>query len=189
MPAAFLDITALVESGGEEGLLGVAFHPDLRTNRRFFVHYTRRIAAQLQSVVSEFASSAINPNLADASSERILLVVNQPFDNHNGGQLAFGPDGFLYIAFGDGGSGGDPLGNGQNLLTLLGKSLPYRRGWPPRSRTAVCDPGGQPLCWRRRAVGDLGLWAAKSLAVSRSTAPRAACLPVTSVRETGKRWT
>ena len=120
---SFLDITSRLESGGEKGLLGLAFHPNFGANRRFFVHYTRRVNVQLQSVISEFAASTANPNQADASSERQLLVVDQPFDNHNGGQLAFGPDGFLYIGFGDGGSGGDPLGNAQNLQTLLGKML------------------------------------------------------------------
>lgn len=119
----FLDLTSKVESGGEKGLLGLAFHPGFSLNRRFFIYYTRRLGAQLQSVFSEYAASSSNPNQADASSERILLVVDQPFDNHNGGQLAFGPDGFLYIGLGDGGSGGDPQGNGQNLQTLLGKIL------------------------------------------------------------------
>jgi glucose/arabinose dehydrogenase len=121
--APFLDITSKVESGGEKGLLGLAFHPSFSSNRRFFVYYTRRLSLQLQSVFSEYAASSSNPNQADASSERILLVVNQPFNNHNGGQLAFGPDGFLHIGLGDGGSEGDPHGNGQNLQTLLGKIL------------------------------------------------------------------
>src|SRR3984893_9672439 len=103
----FLDITSKLESGGEKGLLGLAFHRSFSSNRRFFVYYTRRLSLQLQSVFSEYAASSSNPNQADASSERILLVVNQPFDNHNGGQLAFGPDGFLYIGLGAGGSGGD----------------------------------------------------------------------------------
>jgi len=121
--APFLDITSKLESGGEKGLLGLAFHPRFSSNRRLFVYYTRRLSLQLQSVLSEYAVSASNPNQADASSERVLLVVNQPFDNHNGGQLAFGPDGFLYIGLGDGGNEGDPQGNGQNLQTLLGKIL------------------------------------------------------------------
>jgi glucose/arabinose dehydrogenase len=122
-PGFFLDITALIESGGEKGLLGLAFHPDFVINRRFFVNYTRRVGLQLQTVISEFLVSPANPDLADLTTERQLMVVNQPFDNHNGGQLAFGPDGFLYIGLGDGGSGGDPSGNGQNLNTLLGKIL------------------------------------------------------------------
>jgi glucose/arabinose dehydrogenase len=123
VPTPFLDITSKVESGGEKGLLGLAFHPSFSSNHRFFVCYTRRLGTQLQSVFSEYVASTSNPNQADASSERILLVVNQPFDNHNGGQLAFGPDGFLYIGLGDGGNEGDPQGNGQNLQTLLGKIL------------------------------------------------------------------
>lgn len=121
--APFLDITSKVESGGEKGLLGLAFHPSFSANRKFYVDYTRRLGGQLQSVISEYAVSTSDPNQADLASERQLLVVDQPFDNHNGGQLAFGPDGFLYIAFGDGGSEGDPLGNGQKTNTLLGKIL------------------------------------------------------------------
>lgn len=119
----FLDVSSLLESGGEKGLLGLAFHPGYATNRRFFVYYTRRVSGQLQSVIAEYAVSTANRNQADPASARILLVQNQPFDNHNGGQLAFGPDGFLYIAFGDGGSEDDPQGNGQNKNTLLGKIL------------------------------------------------------------------
>jgi glucose/arabinose dehydrogenase len=121
--APFLDITSLVESGGEKGLLGLAFHPNFSTNRKFYVNYTRRVAGQLQTIVAEYQASTANPNQADTSSARILLTINQPFDNHNGGQLAFGPDGFLYIGVGDGGSGGDPNNNGQNKTVLLGKLL------------------------------------------------------------------
>jgi glucose/arabinose dehydrogenase len=121
--APFLDITSLVESGGEKGLLGLAFHPNFSTNRKFYVNDTRRVAGQLQTIVAEYQASTANPNQADTSSARILLTINQPFDNHNGGQLAFGPDGFLYIGVGDGGSGGDPNNNGQNKTVLLGKLL------------------------------------------------------------------
>lgn len=120
LPTPFLDVTTLVESGGEKGLLGLTFHPNFNTTRRFFVHYTRRVGTQLQSVISEFSASNINPNQADVASERPLLIVNQPFDNHNGGQLAFGHDGFLYVALGDGGDNG---ANGQDLQVLLGKIL------------------------------------------------------------------
>lgn len=119
----FLDITSLIESGGEKGLLGLAFHPSYSTNRKFYVNYTRRVAGQLQSVIAEYQASAGNPNQADASTARLLLTYDQPFDNHNGGQLAFGPDGFLYIGVGDGGSGGDPNNNGQTKTVLLGKIL------------------------------------------------------------------
>ena len=121
----FLDVSSKTgfTSGGELGLLGLTFHPSFSTNRRFFVYYTQTVSGQIQSVFSEYAASSSSPNLADTSSERVLLVVNQPFSNHNGGQLAFGPDGFLYIGLGDGGSEGDPQGNGQNLQTLLAKIL------------------------------------------------------------------
>ena len=121
LPATFLDISGKVNfDSAEQGLLGLAFHPSFSSNRRFYLNYDRLVGSQIQTVIAEYQVST-NPNLADAASERILLTVNQPFENHKGGQMAFGPDGFLYIAFGDGGSGGDPLGNGQNLQTLLGK--------------------------------------------------------------------
>jgi glucose/arabinose dehydrogenase len=119
----FLDITAKVSSGGEMGLLGLAFHPQFTQNHLFYVHYDRTVAGQIQSVIAEYHVSAGDANLADPNSERILLTVDQPFSNHKGGQIVFGPDGFLYIGFGDGGSGGDPMGNGQNLQTMLGKML------------------------------------------------------------------
>ncbi len=120
---AFLDISTKVASGGELGLLGIAFHPSFTSNRKFYINYTRPSGSLWQTVIAEYMVSSTNPDLADPNSERILLVVNQPFSNHNGGQLAFGPDGFLYSALGDGGSGGDPLGNGQNKNVLLGKIL------------------------------------------------------------------
>lgn len=119
----FLDVTAKVISGGELGLLGLAFHPNYASNRKFYVNYTRPLGSQWETVIAEYLVSAANPDQADPAIERILLTVAQPFSNHKGGQMAFGPDGFLYVAFGDGGSAGDPLGNGQNLQTLLGKIL------------------------------------------------------------------
>jgi hypothetical protein len=117
----FLDIHTNVASGGELGLLGLAFHPHYATNGYFYVDYTRN--NPLRSVISRFHASAANPDSADPASELILIQQPQPFTNHNGGQLAFGPDGYLYVAFGDGGSGGDPLQNGQSTSTLLGKIL------------------------------------------------------------------
>jgi glucose/arabinose dehydrogenase len=107
------------------GLLGLAFHPDFQTNRKFYVNYVRNAGGQFQSVIAEYLASVANPNQADAASERILLTVNQVsnFTNHKAGQLAFGLDGFLYFGLGDGGSGGDPFGHGQNTQTLLGKML------------------------------------------------------------------
>lgn len=120
-PEPFLDIVDRVGSGGnEQGLLGLAFHPDYATNGRFFVNYTDKNG---DTHVSRFNVRSDNPNRADPASEVQLLFMEQPFINHNGGMLAFGPDGYLYVAAGDGGSGGDPEGNGQNPATLLGSLL------------------------------------------------------------------
>jgi glucose/arabinose dehydrogenase len=142
----FLDISSQIESGGEEGLLGMACHPNFSASGRFYVDYTRRLSTgQLQTVISEFAVSAADPNQADPSSERQLLVVDQPFDNHNGGQLAFGADGFLYIAFGDGGSEGDPSGNAQNKNVLLGKILRIGVDPPFASGKQYAIPSGNPF--------------------------------------------
>lgn len=127
--SVFLDISARVASnpgGGELGLLGLAFHPQYQTNGYFYVNYTAGSAGAPRTRstrVSRFQVSPTDPDKADPASETILLEFPQPFDNHNGGQLAFGPDGYLYIATGDGGSGGDPLDNAQNLTSLLGKIL------------------------------------------------------------------
>jgi glucose/arabinose dehydrogenase len=119
LPDPFLDITDRVKWGGEQGLLGLAFHPDYPSNGYFYVNYTD---SDNNSNIARFSVTA-NPNLADAFSEKTLLIVEQPFQNHNGGDLAFGPDGYLYIGLGDGGSGGDPGNRAQNLETLLGKML------------------------------------------------------------------
>ncbi len=119
--STFLDISGRTDSsGGEMGLLGMAFHPAYATNGYFFVYYT---PAPEESVLSRFQVSTGDPGMADATTEVVLLRIAQPFTNHNGGQLAFGPDGYLYLASGDGGSGGDPGGNAQNLNSLLGKIL------------------------------------------------------------------
>ena len=116
----FLDVSSLVLAGGEQGLLGLAFHPDFGDNGKFYVDYTDRNG---DTVVAEYTVHPANPDRADPGSARPLLRIDQPFGNHNGGGIEFGPDGYLYIATGDGGSGGDPMGNGQNLQTLLGKML------------------------------------------------------------------
>jgi len=119
----FLDIQSLTNfDGAEQGLLGLAFHPNYSSNRLFYVNYTRNNDGS-QTVIAEFQTKASDPNQADPASQRILLTVNQPFANHKGGQLAFGPDSRLYIGLGDGGSAGDPLNNGQSLSTVLGKIL------------------------------------------------------------------
>ena len=125
LPSSFLDISSKVVNSGEMGLLGMTFHPGFAQNHKFYVNYVRSSGGQLQSVIAEYQASAADPNLADPASERILLTVNQvgSFPNHKAGQLAFGPDGFLYFGLGDGGSEGDPFGNGQNTQTLLGKMI------------------------------------------------------------------
>ena len=111
----------LFEGGySEQGLLGLAFPPDYENNGFFFINYTDRAG---DTVLSRFSVDVNDPNRAGDSSEEVLLTFDQPFANHNGGHLAFGPDGYLYIGLGDGGSGGDPQGNGQNLGVLLGKIL------------------------------------------------------------------
>jgi glucose/arabinose dehydrogenase len=121
----FLDIekkVVYVDKQNEEGLLGMAFHPKYKDNGEFFVYYTTTDKPHT-SVVSRFRVSKDNPDVADPNSEEELLRIAQPFWNHNGGTLAFGPDGYLYIALGDGGKADDPFGNGQNLKTLLGSIL------------------------------------------------------------------
>lgn len=148
----FIDITARVRSGGETGLLGMAFHPNFPTDTRVFLSYTT--GTPLVSRISSFRTANGGATL-DPGSEQILLTVNQPEDNHNGGHIAFGPDGYLYIGFGDGGGGGDQHGNpgnGQRLTTMLGKLLriDVNAGTPysipstnPYSSNAVCPAAGR----------------------------------------------
>jgi glucose/arabinose dehydrogenase len=146
--APFLDIAARISCCGERGLLGLAFHPGYAQNGRFYVNYTN---PQGNTHVSEFRVSS-NPDVADPASERQLLFVGQPFANHNGGGLAFGNDGRLYIGLGDGGSGGDPQGNGQDLGTHLGKMLriDVDSGTPygvPSDNPFRTTPGARPEIW------------------------------------------
>ncbi|HSL82988.1 MAG TPA: PQQ-dependent sugar dehydrogenase, partial [Thermoanaerobaculia bacterium] len=119
LPEPFLDLRGRISCCGERGLLGLAFHPRYPGDPRLFVYFTDPAG---NSRLVEYRVSA-DPDRADPASERTLLAVGQPFPNHNGGQLAFGPDGYLYVALGDGGSGGDPHDNAQSLTTLLGKIL------------------------------------------------------------------
>lgn len=107
-----------VSNGNEQGLLGLAFHPDYANNRKFYVNYTR---ADGDTVVAEYKASESDPDVADNSSARTIMIVDQPFSNHNGGWIDFGPDGYLYIAFGDGGDANDPGNRAQNLNNPLGK--------------------------------------------------------------------
>ncbi len=119
LPAPFLDITSKVRSGGEQGLLGLAFHPMYTKNGRFFMNYTRMPDGA--TVVAEYKVST-DPLITE-KVERVLLAVPQPYANHNGGMLAFGPDGYLYISLGDGGAAGDPGNRAQDRNDLLGKIL------------------------------------------------------------------
>ena len=116
----FLDISSRVFFSGERGLLGLAFHPQFAVNRRFFVNYTR--AGDGATVIAEYRASASNRDIAD-TAETVLLVIGQPFSNHNGGMIEFGNDGYLYIGMGDGGSANDPDNRAQNINDLLGKML------------------------------------------------------------------
>ena len=119
--ATYLDIKKQVASGGEMGLLGLAFHPKFEQNGYFFVNYTKDNPRE--TVISRFKAVSAGANTVDPASETILFKFRQPYANHNGGKILFGADGFLYIATGDGGSGGDPQNNGQNTDSFLGKVL------------------------------------------------------------------
>ncbi len=153
-PEPFLDIEdQVLRDGNEQGLLGLAFHPDYAENGRFFVDYTARDgvndASAGETTVSEFTSSS-SPNRADPASERVLLMQPQPWANHNGGMLTFGPDGSLYIGLGDGGSGGDPRGNAQNLDSLLGSILRIDVDGSGAGEYGIPDgnvAGGLPEIW------------------------------------------
>jgi len=143
----FLDLSDRAFAGGEAGLLGLAFHPGYLENGRVFVSYTARVAAPVPnervfvSRVSEFARSATDGLQADPASEHVLLRVDQPSTNHNGGTVRFGPDGYLYLGLGDGGGNGDPYGNGQDLTTLLGAILRLDVDDVPEGQTYGIPPG------------------------------------------------
>ncbi|HQA68915.1 MAG TPA: PQQ-dependent sugar dehydrogenase, partial [Aggregatilineales bacterium] len=148
LPQPFLDITDRVgSSGSEQGLLGLAFHPEYASTGFFFVNYTN---AAGDTVVSRFRVTE-DPNRADPTSEEVVLTQEQPASNHNGGHLAFGPDGYLYIGLGDGGGGGDTFGQGQNPHTWLGSmlridvnELPYS---VPPDNPFVGSPDGADEVW------------------------------------------
>jgi glucose/arabinose dehydrogenase len=120
LPTPFLDLTGRVSTGSEQGLFGLAFDPAYGTNGRFAVHYTD---VDGNTVVSLFRVADNDPDRADPASETVVLTAKQPFANHNGGQILFGPDGMLYVGLGDGGSEGDPNGTGQSVSDLLGSIL------------------------------------------------------------------
>ena len=139
----FLDISARVLFGGEQGLLGLAFHPQFSQNGRFFVDYTRQPDGA--TVIAEYHVSSSNPNLAELA-ENILLLIPQPYVNHNGGMLEFGPDGDLYIGMGDGGSANDPENRAQNTFELLGKILriDVDHPTPPATNPYANGKSGRP---------------------------------------------
>ncbi|MBD2700377.1 PQQ-dependent sugar dehydrogenase [Spirosoma sp. BT702] len=117
----FLDVTKKVSDEGEMGLLGLAFHPDFRKNGYLYIYYTKR--KPLETVIARYQASGSGLNVVNPSTETVILRFDQPYDNHNGGKIAFGPDGYLYIATGDGGAWGDQHNNAQNLSAWLGKIL------------------------------------------------------------------
>jgi glucose/arabinose dehydrogenase len=148
----FLDLSSMVSTGSEQGLLGLAFHPSFKTNRKLYVDYTNRHG---NTIVRQFRVSSSNPNRVTGTGRRILAI-KQPYSNHNGGMLAFGPDGYLYIGTGDGGSAGDPGNRAQSKKTLLGKILRINVNattathnyTSPRSNPYVGRPGRNEI-WQR----------------------------------------
>jgi len=148
-PAPFLDIRSRVACCGERGLLGLAFHPAYRTNGRFYVSYTDDTGAL---VIAEYRRSARSANRASTTERRLLLIAHPDHGNHNGGQIAFGPDGYLYVGTGDGGGGGDPGENGQDRSTLLGKILriaPNVTSSTPAYRVPATNPWAKSSSIRR----------------------------------------
>jgi len=149
LPTPFLDLSGQVSTGSEQGLLSLAFHPGYSANGRLFVNLTDPAG---DTRVVEYRASPGDADRADPGSARILLTIEQPFSNHNGGLVLFGPDGMLYVGMGDGGSGGDPQGNGQNPGVLLGKMLridvdgaqPYA---VPDDNPFVDTAGARPEVW------------------------------------------
>jgi len=146
---AFLDLRTAVSTDGERGLLGLAFPPDYAANGRFIVHFTNTAG---DTRVVRYVVSA-DPDSADRATADTILAVAQPFPNHNGGWIDFGPDGYLYVALGDGGSGGDPQGNGQRLSTLLGKILRL----DVNGATGYAIPSDNPFVGTTGARGEI--WA------------------------------
>ena len=157
-PADFINIssrsTAPVNFSDERGLLGMAFHPQFAANGKFYVNYTR--IGDGATVIAEYKTVAGNPNQGDLNSERIILLIPQPFANHNGGMIEFGPDGFLYIGMGDGGSGNDPGNRAQNRAELLGKMLRIDVNVPPGSSVQYLIPPGNPFTGANTARCDGG---------------------------------
>ena len=156
----FLDLRSEIASGGERGLLGMAFAPDYATSGRFFVNFTNRSG---HTVIARFRRSSGDPLRADPASRFDLVwpngdrFITQPFSNHNGGHLAFGPDGFLYIGMGDGGSGNDPAHLAQNPRALLGKMLRIDVAVPDADPQGYDVPSSNPFAGRSDVLGEI--WA------------------------------
>ena len=148
LPTPFLDLAGRVSTGAEQGLFALAFDPDYAGNGRFVVHYTD---VRGNTIVSRFLVLGDDPDRADPASETVLLAVDQPFPNHNGGQILFGPDGMLYVGLGDGGSEGDPGGRGQSLTDLLGDILRI----DVRDGTGYTVPPDNPFVGRTDARAEL----------------------------------
>jgi glucose/arabinose dehydrogenase len=158
LSAPFLDVSSLIVSGGEQGLLGLAFHPEFATNGVFLIDYTRggNAAVAGDTVIARYKASANNPDVADPASAEILLTIDQPFANHNGGMLDFGPDGHLYVGLGDGGLSDDPQNNAQNPQALLGKMLRIDVG-PTGPYTVPADNPFVGLLTHRPEIWAMGL--------------------------------
>jgi glucose/arabinose dehydrogenase len=161
-PRPMVDLSSELRSGGEQGLLGLALHPGFPTDPRVYVNYTDKTGGD--TVIASLTVDPADPNRFDPASEQVILTVDQPYANHNGGDLLFGPDGYLYAFLGDGGSGGDPQGNGQNRLALLGKVLRLDVDHPSGDAaysTPADNPfangGGRPEIW---TVGMRNPWRA-----------------------------
>ena len=157
-PTPFLDISASIVAGGEQGLLGLAFHPSYATNKKFYVFYTAANPAPggdaYVDVLAEYSGSANDPNVADPASGKIVLSIPDFASNHNGGMIEFGADGFLYLGTGDGGGGGDPKRNGQNTNALLAKMLRIDVDHPANGKpygipagNPFAAGGGAPEVW------------------------------------------
>ncbi len=159
-PRPFADLRARVRSGGEMGLLSVAFHPRYRENGLLYVDYTRGGRRKLETVVAELRVDPDDPDRC-LEGERVLLTVDQPYPNHNGGQLAFGPDGLLYVGLGDGGAAGDPHDHGANPATLLGALLRLdvdRRSDGPQGPREYAIPPDNPFAQGGRGAPEVWAW-------------------------------
>jgi uncharacterized repeat protein (TIGR03806 family) len=145
----FLDISSRVTTYSEQGLLGLAFDPEFKSNGVFYVYYSNKVSPNIGdpgvSRVSRFVASPSSANTVSTATEQVILEIAQPYPNHNGGMVAFGPDGMFYISLGDGGSGGDPQGNGQNTATLLGSILRIDVRGAPDPGLAYAIPPGNPF--------------------------------------------